>query len=43
MLISFQEFDLSAEAYIVLDSTKEEEWTRAIDTCLGDGYEKVIQ
>ncbi|KAF9970062.1 hypothetical protein BGZ73_007342, partial [Actinomortierella ambigua] len=40
--VSFQELDLSAEAYIVLDGSKEEEWTRCISNSLGDGYEKVV-
>lgn len=39
---SFQELDLSAEAYIVLDGSKEEEWTRAISESLGSGYQKVV-
>lgn len=38
---SFQELDLSAEAYIVFDGAKEEEWTRAIAESLGSGYQKV--
>ncbi|KAI8596049.1 Endonuclease/exonuclease/phosphatase [Dissophora ornata] len=41
-VLCFQELDLSAEAYIVLDSSKEEEWTRAIAVSLGGGYQKVM-
>ncbi|KAG0249594.1 hypothetical protein DFQ27_009915, partial [Actinomortierella ambigua] len=41
-VLCFQELDLSAEAYIVLDGSKEEEWTRCISNSLGDGYEKVV-
>ncbi|KAF9397951.1 hypothetical protein BGX21_008329 [Mortierella sp. AD011] len=41
-VLCFQELDLSAEAYIVLDGSKEEEWTRAIGECLGNGYQKVM-
>ncbi|KAI1316951.1 hypothetical protein EDD11_009195 [Mortierella claussenii] len=41
-VLCFQELDLSAEAYIVLDGSKEEEWTRAIANCLGKGYQKVM-
>ncbi|KAF9386550.1 hypothetical protein CPC16_007480 [Podila verticillata] len=40
-VLCFQELDLSAEAYIVLDGSKEEEWTRAISESLGSGYQKV--
>ncbi|KAF9109704.1 hypothetical protein BGX27_007295 [Mortierella sp. AM989] len=36
------ELDLSAEAYIVLDGSKEIEWTRAIAECLGSSYQKVM-
>ena len=39
---SFQELDLSAEAYIVFDGSKEEEWTRAIADSLGSGYKKIM-
>ncbi|KAI7828526.1 Endonuclease/exonuclease/phosphatase [Gamsiella multidivaricata] len=41
-VLCFQELDLSAEAYIVLDGSKEEEWTRAIAESLGSGYQKVM-
>ncbi|KAG0338106.1 hypothetical protein BG000_004551 [Podila horticola] len=41
-VLCFQELDLSAEAYIVLDGSKEEEWTRAISESLGSGYQKVV-
>ncbi|KAF9567892.1 hypothetical protein EC968_003128 [Mortierella alpina] len=41
-VLCFQELDLSAEAYIVLDGSKEEEWTRAIAESLGAGYQKVM-
>ncbi|CAO3567765.1 unnamed protein product [Mortierella alpina] len=41
-VLCFQELDLSAEAYIVLDGSKEEEWTRAIAESLGKGYQKVM-
>lgn len=40
-VLCFQELDLSAEAYIVFDGAKEEEWTRAIAESLGSGYQKV--
>ncbi|KAF9191341.1 hypothetical protein BGZ50_009459 [Haplosporangium sp. Z 11] len=40
-VLCFQELDLSAEAYIVLDGSKEEEWTRAIAESLGSDYQKV--
>ncbi|KAG0082917.1 hypothetical protein BGZ92_011245, partial [Podila epicladia] len=41
-VLCFQELDLSPEAYIVLDGSKEEEWTRAISESLGSGYQKVV-
>ncbi|KAG0354023.1 hypothetical protein BG005_006792 [Podila minutissima] len=41
-VLCFQELDLSPEAYIVLDGSKEEEWTRAISESLGSGYHKVV-
>ncbi|KAG0243878.1 hypothetical protein BGW41_001067 [Actinomortierella wolfii] len=41
-VLCFQELDLSAEAYIVTDNSKEEEWTRCIANTLGDAYEKVV-
>ncbi|KAF9954163.1 hypothetical protein BGZ65_004210 [Modicella reniformis] len=41
-VICFQELDLSAEAYIVLDAAKEEEWTQVISESLGAGYHKII-
>ncbi|KAF9432576.1 hypothetical protein BGZ76_010600 [Entomortierella beljakovae] len=40
-VLCFQELDLRPEAYIVQDGSKEEEWTRAISDCLGNGYEKI--
>lgn len=40
--LSFQELDLSAEAYIVLDGSREEEWTKAIADSLGTNYKKVM-
>ncbi|ORZ23834.1 Endonuclease/exonuclease/phosphatase [Lobosporangium transversale] len=41
-VLCFQELDLSAEAYIVLDGSREEEWMRAIANSLGSGYQKVV-
>ncbi|KAG0302421.1 hypothetical protein BGZ98_007510 [Dissophora globulifera] len=41
-VLCFQELDLSAEAYIVFDGSKEEEWTRGIAESLGSGYQKVM-
>ncbi|KAF9119900.1 hypothetical protein BGW39_011838 [Mortierella sp. 14UC] len=41
-VLCFQELDLSPEAYIVFDGSKEEEWTRAIAESLGSGYQKVM-
>ncbi|KAF9105739.1 hypothetical protein BGX29_011522 [Mortierella sp. GBA35] len=41
-VLCFQELDLSAEAYIVFDGSKEEEWNRAIAESLGNGYRKVM-
>ncbi|KAF9406552.1 hypothetical protein BGZ94_003065, partial [Podila epigama] len=41
-VLCFQELDLSAEAYIVLDGSKEEEWARAISESLGSNYQKVV-
>ncbi|KAF9586194.1 Type II inositol 1,4,5-trisphosphate 5-phosphatase [Lunasporangiospora selenospora] len=41
-VLCFQELDLSAEAYIVFDGSKEEEWTRAIAESLGSGYQKIM-
>ncbi|GJJ76969.1 inositol polyphosphate 5-phosphatase INPP5B/F [Entomortierella parvispora] len=41
-VLCFQELDLSAEAYIVFDGSKEEEWTRAIADSLGTNYKRVM-
>ncbi|CAG8454959.1 3089_t:CDS:10 [Ambispora leptoticha] len=43
--VGFQELDLSAEAFILNDSTREEDWTRAVARGLGDrasDYWKVV-
>ncbi|KAF9928423.1 hypothetical protein FBU30_002381 [Linnemannia zychae] len=41
-VLCFQELDLSPEAYIVFDGSKEEEWARAIADSLGTGYKKIV-
>ncbi|CAG8439804.1 7372_t:CDS:10 [Ambispora gerdemannii] len=43
--IGFQELDLSAEAFILNDNTREEDWTRAVARGLGDratNYWKIV-
>ncbi|KAJ3205252.1 hypothetical protein HDU67_008937 [Dinochytrium kinnereticum] len=40
-ILGFQELDLSTEAYILSDRTKEDEWCAAIEKAIGSSYVKV--
>ena len=37
-VLGFQELDLTAEAFIFNDSTREEDWSRAIEAAFHDGH-----
>lgn len=40
-VLGFQELDLSTEAYILVDTAREDEWSRGIEHALNDKYVKV--